>query len=177
MGDDDSAQRFGLSVLGLLSSQLGGLSAQSTRFLRRGMLAQHAETLEMMAKVCPATCCWSVLLPARQPARPQLAATDFASCCFQLRKQMRENAAKYGVDVPPQALEPDEPTDATSHTAAAATLTARNFATVDGFLGEAGAGALRAEVLQMVADGLLKPGLLEVYTRQHYCHRPFSVHF
>mgnify|MGYP007125743864 CR=1 FL=1 len=56
---------------------------------------------------------------------------------------MRENAAKYGVDVPPQALEPDEPTDATPHTAAAATLTARNFATVDGFLGEAGAGALR----------------------------------
>lgn len=64
MADDDSAQRFGLSVLGLLSSQLGGLSAQSAGFLRRGMLAQHAETLEMMAKVRPATCC--VLLPDSQ---------------------------------------------------------------------------------------------------------------
>jgi hypothetical protein len=88
---------------------------------------------------------------------------------------MRENAAKYGVDVPPQALEPEESADATAHAAAAATLTARNFATVDDFLGVAGAGALRAEVLQMVADGLLKPGLLEVYMSTF--HHPFSVHF
>lgn len=66
-----------------------------------------------------------------------------------------------GVEAPPEALEPEGPTDAAAHAAAAATLTDRNFATVDGFLGAAGAAALRAEVVQMVADGLLKPGLLE----------------
>ena len=51
MGDDDTAQKFGRSVIGLLNSQLGGLQVQSEGFLRRGMLAQHAETLEMMAKL------------------------------------------------------------------------------------------------------------------------------
>jgi hypothetical protein len=125
---DDSAQKFGLSIVGLLGSKLGALRQQSESFLRRGMLAQHAETLEMMAN---------------------------------LRKQMRENAAKYGITAPPESLEPDDSTDPAAHAAAAITLADRNFATVDGFLGEAGAGALRSEVLQMVADGMLKPGLLE----------------
>ncbi len=41
------------------------------------------------------------------------------------------------------------------------TLAAANFATVDGFLGEARAGELRSEALQMAADGMLTPGLLE----------------
>lgn len=127
--DDDTAERFGRSVLGLLNSQLGGLEIRAKGFLRQGMLAQHAETLLMMAD---------------------------------LRKQMRENAEKYGVETPSEALEPETGPDAVvSHNTAAATLAQRNFATVDSFLGHAAAEALRSEVLQMHADGQLRPGLIE----------------
>jgi hypothetical protein len=128
-GEDDTAQRFGLSVIGLLNSQLGGLQIRSKGFQRQGMIAQYAETLDMMAD---------------------------------LRRQMRENAAKYGIEPPPEALEPEEaPQPQASHTAAAALLARHNFATVDSFLGGPVAGALRLEVLQMQADGYLKPGQIE----------------
>eukprot|EP01043_Picozoa_sp_COSAG02_P020430 COSAG02_NODE_1008_length_15238_cov_24.345928_8_plen_235_part_00 len=127
--EDDTAQRFGRSVIGLLNSQLGGLQIRSRGFQRQGMIAQHAETLGMMAD---------------------------------LRRQMRENAAKYGIEPPPEALEPeDAPKPQASHTAAAAMLARHNFATVDSFLGDTTAGALRSEVLQMQADGYLKPGQIE----------------